>query len=43
MSTALIQIVDNIGGIHMCRALFETGFQPNLISEELVEDLKLHK
>lgn len=43
LSTALIQVVDCNGRVHDCRALLDTGSQPNLITDEFVERVGLSK
>uniref|UniRef100_A0A6P7H172 Uncharacterized protein LOC114349075 n=1 Tax=Diabrotica virgifera virgifera TaxID=50390 RepID=A0A6P7H172_DIAVI len=41
LSTALVQILDGNGKACTCRALLDSGSQPNLISEEVVKRLNL--
>ncbi|XP_072380660.1 uncharacterized protein [Diabrotica undecimpunctata] len=41
LSTALVQIIDGNGKACTCRALLDSGSQPNLISEEVVKRLNL--
>lgn len=41
LSTATINIRDHFGNLHACRALLDSGSQPNLMSRELCERLKL--
>lgn len=43
LSTALLQVVSQDGKVHNCRALLDTGSQPNLITNELVEQFGLPK
>ncbi|XP_011878133.1 PREDICTED: uncharacterized protein LOC105567678, partial [Vollenhovia emeryi] len=40
LSTAIIYMRDNTGKIHECRALLDSGAQPNFITRELGERLK---
>lgn len=41
LPTAIINILDNFGKIHECRALLDSGSQSSFITEELVSKLKL--
>ncbi|XP_072395333.1 uncharacterized protein [Diabrotica undecimpunctata] len=41
LSTAIIHMVDNIGNMHKCRALLDSGSQSNFITRSLAEKLQL--
>ncbi|XP_043472975.1 uncharacterized protein LOC122505429 [Leptopilina heterotoma] len=43
LSTALIDIIDNEGKSHVCRVLLDSGSQPNLLTKDLADRLKLKK
>lgn len=43
LSTAIIEIFDDRGGLHACRILLDSGFQRNIIFQELVNKLEINK
>ena len=43
LATAVVQIKDSRGNYHPARALLDSGSQINLISEEIVQKLRLEK
>ncbi|XP_051170292.1 uncharacterized protein LOC127287411 [Leptopilina boulardi] len=43
LSTAVVDVLDSCEGKHVCRVLLDSGSQPNIITRDLVDRLKLKK